>query len=335
MNPKLSVVMPVYNRENYVSEAIESVLSQTFSDFEFIIIDDKSTDNSVEVIRLFNDERIRLIVNDKNLGRAGSDNKALELIKGNYVAKMDDDDICDCRRFERQIAFLEANPEINVVGTSIQNFGASKYLNVYPTDPELSKCLTLFGIPMGNATAVFRAALFKENGLSYDSSLRQTEDYDFFARYINALRIASIPEAFYRYRIYPDRSRKSLLEERHQVSDGVRAKLLQQWGIPFTDRELEVHNSIAVSDMKRYNISLQECGNWLEKIISFNSTNAWFDPQALKKVIADRWFYICYFNTGKRFSSWRIYYSHILSKARKTKPAELFKFFIKNLIALK
>ena len=102
--PKISVIMTVYNtEEKYLREAIESVLNQTFSDFEFIIVDDGSTNNAVEVVKSYRDERIKLVLNGKNLGMAKSSNIGLEMAQGEYIARMDSDDISLPERFEKQV----------------------------------------------------------------------------------------------------------------------------------------------------------------------------------------------------------------------------------------
>src|SRR5580698_9685158 len=109
-NPKVTVLMPVYNGEKYIKEALESILQQTFIDFEFLIINDGSTDNSVSIIKSFNDNRIRLIHNEKNSGLVYSLNKGIGLSNGEYIARMDCDDVSIPERLEKQVGFLNSNP---------------------------------------------------------------------------------------------------------------------------------------------------------------------------------------------------------------------------------
>jgi len=116
--PKVSVIMPVRNTEKYVGEAIESILSQTFTDFEFIIIDDGSTDNSLEIIKNYasKDDRIQVIVNKVNLGQPKSLNKGIALAKGKYIARMDADDISLPERFSKQVEYLDSCLKVNILG---------------------------------------------------------------------------------------------------------------------------------------------------------------------------------------------------------------------------
>ncbi len=113
----VSIIMPVYNSSGYLSDAIESILSQTYSDFEFIIIDDASTDNSIEIIYSYHDPRIVLLKNDINLGVTHSLNKGIKHARGKYIARMDADDIALPQRIELQVDFLEKNPEFILVGS--------------------------------------------------------------------------------------------------------------------------------------------------------------------------------------------------------------------------
>ena len=131
MRPRVSVILPNHNSEKYLGEAIKSILGQTFKDFELIIIDDQSTDDSRNVVESFTDRRIKLISTPRNLGRAGADNYAIQFAEGEYIAKMDSDDISMPRRFEKQVSYLNENPRINILGTWAKNFGASNYLNKY------------------------------------------------------------------------------------------------------------------------------------------------------------------------------------------------------------
>lgn len=109
--PKVSVILPVYNCDQYIFETIQSVLNQTFADFELLIVDDCSTDKTVAIIKQFDDDRIQLILKEKNTGYTDSLNYAVSIAKGQYIARMDGDDICVSTRFEKQVAFLEANPD--------------------------------------------------------------------------------------------------------------------------------------------------------------------------------------------------------------------------------
>ena len=123
-NPKVSVILSVYNGESFLAQAIESILKQTFADFELIIIDDGSRDKTRDIVNSFKDERIVLITNEKNLGLIRSLNKGIAAARGEFIARMDADDISDPERFGKQIVFLEKNPDIGVLGTAVRHTDA-------------------------------------------------------------------------------------------------------------------------------------------------------------------------------------------------------------------
>lgn len=310
---KVSVVLPVYNVEAFIQDTIESLLRQTFQDFELLVLDDCSTDATVERVRAIRDERIQLILNPLNLGRAGTDNAALKHVRGEYIAKMDGDDLCHPTRLARQVAYLDAHPDINVVGSFMQNFGASTYLNRYPVAPADAQVLTLFTLPTGNPSAMLRASLFREQGLRYDATLRQTEDYDFCARYIRQLRIATIPEPLVRYRVPPNVRKKDILSERATVSDVVREELLRRWQVPFTVHELAVYNTIAMLERPLRDIKLTEVEAWLQKLVRHNEAAPLFEPAALRRGVGKRWFEVCYTHMQPQFKNIRTYFSSPLA----------------------
>ncbi len=300
--PKVSVVLPVYNVSAHIRGTIESILRQTFQDFELLVLDDCSTDDTVAQIEQIADPRLRLLRNERNLGRAGTDNAALPHVRGEYIAKMDGDDICHPERLAKQVAYLDAHPEVDIVGSFMQNFGASTYLNRYPAQPADTRVLTLFTLPTGNPSAMMRTSLFREQGMRYDASLRQTEDYDFCARYIRQLRIATLQEALIEYRVPHQVRKKDILSERASVSDIVREQLLRTWGVTFTTRELYVYNTIAMLERPSNDITLDEVDAWLQKMLAHNEKQPLFEPAALLRGLAERWFEVCYTYAGPRLS---------------------------------
>jgi glycosyltransferase involved in cell wall biosynthesis len=322
---KVSVVLPVYNVASYIEDTINSLLNQTFTDFELLIIDDVSTDDTAARVRSFTDSRIHLIVNSSNLGRAGSDNAALAHVRGKYIAKMDGDDRCHPTRLARQVAYLDRHREVNVVGSWMQNFGDNTYLNQYPATSAEARAFTLFGLPVGNPSVMLRAELLRQGGMYYNEKLRQTEDYDFFARYLERLVVVTLPEPLLEYRTFPSHQ-KVVLKERDLVADQVRAQLLQHWGIPFTVRELHIHNVISILGRPLNNITFMEIEKWLLKLSVFNLSNTWFDQDALMKVLAQRWFETCYSHSLPKLGSLRAFYSSMLAKLASVPLSKQAKF---------
>ncbi|WP_400190228.1 glycosyltransferase family 2 protein [Hymenobacter sp. B81] len=329
MAPKVSVLLPVYNVGPYIRETITSILAQTFTDFELIVVDDLSTDNTVEVVQSFTDPRVQLLRNARNLGRAGTDNAGLEAVRGQYLAKMDGDDLCHPERLARQVAFLDQHPEVNMVGSWAQNFGASKYCHHYPEQPADAQVLTLFTLPTANNAVMMHTSLFREQGMTYDASLRQSEDYDFFVRYIRQIRLHNLQEALVYYRIPESVHKKVILHERANVADDVRALLLREWNLRVTEREMRVYNTISMHGRTLGDITLSEVEALLQKMLAHNQHTPLFDQAALRRGLGERWFEVCYTHPQPRLGGWRYYHQSPLAAFWQPSTTKRLRFFIK------
>ena len=198
--PVISVAMPVYNGERYLAEAIDSILAQTFADFELIIIDDGSTDNSLLVLREYQkrDSRIRLIARE-NRNLATTLNDIIDLARGKWVARMDQDDIALPHRFERQLQCLDQTGA-DICGSWIQFFGAGerRIRKPFHTD-EAIKIDMLFKCPLAHPSVVMRAELIKR--LRYDKAWEKAEDYELWTRAVKAgWRFTNVQEVLLMYR---------------------------------------------------------------------------------------------------------------------------------------
>jgi glycosyltransferase involved in cell wall biosynthesis len=168
-NPKISVLMPVYNMEKYVSEAIESILDQTYTEFEFIIIDDCSTDKTWEIIKEYagKDKRIIIEKNERNLGISGTRNKLISLAKGIYVVWQDADDISSPYRIDHQYKFMEEHPEIGISGGFINYFSeeGDHGIRKYPADDQALRKMIFKYSPIAQPAAIIRKECFDVTGL--------------------------------------------------------------------------------------------------------------------------------------------------------------------------
>lgn len=201
--PMISVIMPVYNRQKYVAEAIESVLSQTYSNFEFIIFDDGSTDDSLKIIQSYKDPRIRVVWGKGNRKLVPPLNDAMKMAKGKYLARMDSDDISLPIRFEEQIKFLEAHPDVDVCGGFFRTIGSAiNLVQSYPIEDDEIKLAMMFFCPVANPTAMMRRSTVLEKKIFYNEDFLYAEDYDFWSRMVIAgCRFYNIPEVLLRYRV--------------------------------------------------------------------------------------------------------------------------------------
>lgn len=198
--PKVSVVMPIYNAEKYVVEAIESILTQTFTDFEFIIINDGSTDRSEEIILTFNDSKIKYLKNTHNLGLVETLNFGIKIALGIYIVRMDADDISFPERLSKQVAFMDQNPNIGVMGSAYEIFGDMTKTYSPPTDPMLAYTHLSFNSAIGHPTSIIRKSVLDKNNIQYESRFEYAADYAFWIRISQVSNIISTEEPLLRYR---------------------------------------------------------------------------------------------------------------------------------------
>lgn len=198
----VTVLMPVYNAEKYLKEAIESILNQTYKEFDFLIIDDGSTDGSETIINSYKDSRIIFLKNERNMGIVKTLNKGLSLIDSEYICRMDSDDIAVPKRLEKQLLYMENHPEVTVAGSSIEKFndqGAKKVLKVR-TDPKRLKTHLLFDNALMHPTVIMRNSVLKRHDLSYDENHIAMEDYGLWQKVSLVSELGNLDEVLLNYR---------------------------------------------------------------------------------------------------------------------------------------
>lgn len=198
--------MAVYNAEKYIKESVDSILSQTYTNFEFIIIDDCSTDSSNNLLNdlALQDNRIKIIANEENLGLTKNLNKACKIARGEYIARMDADDISFPDRFEKQVMFLDNNPEIDIVGSFSNDINEEGTIigsrSVPISHTEIVSILPKLN-PMSHPTVMFRKTRLEQIGF-YNENFRTSQDYELWFRAVgNGLKLANIPEVLFSYRM--------------------------------------------------------------------------------------------------------------------------------------
>jgi glycosyltransferase involved in cell wall biosynthesis len=201
--PVVSAIMPSYNSAQYLPEAIDSVLAQTFQDWELIVVDDASTDDTQAILARYTDPRIRLRRLHRNSGRSAARNVALGAARGRYIALCDSDDISLPHRFARQVEFLDAHPEIDIVSSRLRLISAASVpgaVIAFPEGPEMIAARFMrgrMGVPHG--ASMVRARCFERFG-GYAEDLPRAEDFDLFHRFSEDCRFAIIPEILLQYR---------------------------------------------------------------------------------------------------------------------------------------
>ncbi|WP_119293256.1 glycosyltransferase family 2 protein [Azohydromonas sediminis] len=228
--PSVTVLMPAYNAERYVAEAARSILEQTWRDFELLVIDDGSTDGTLKALQALDDRRLRIERNPGNLGLIATLNRGLELARGRYVARMDADDVAQPRRLEMQLTYLEAHPDIAVLGTAvdlIDNVGRRFSGLRYPTDPTAIRALLIEECCLVHPTVVFRRDVVRAVG-GYDPQARHAEDYDLWLRLADRHRLANLDEPLLSYRIHPAQVSVTNLRTQFQTVQQLRERALER-----------------------------------------------------------------------------------------------------------
>ena len=285
-----------------MERAIKSILNQTFKDFEFLIINDGSTDNSVKIIQSFNDLRLRLIHNESNIGLIKTLNKGLKLSNGKYIARMDCDDISLPKRLSIQASFMEKYPEIGVCGSWVKIIGlGKKFINKYSQKHEEARAYLLFNTPFAHPAVIIRKDILEKYKLEYDENYKHAEDYELWSRVIEHTRISNIPKVLLHYRMHPESVSKKNSSIQADNSNKIRLKLLKELGIDPTPTELDIHRRFVCPEYLNPKDFISQLELWFYKILSANETAMIYKQNSLAKIISDRWLNACASNTSLGF----------------------------------
>ena len=233
--PSVSVLMPAHNAEKYISEAIESILNQTFEDFEFIIVDDCSTDRTWEIIQEYakKDKRIVAVRNEKNLKIALTLNRGMNLVKGKYIARMDSDDWSYPDRLQKQFDFMEANPETGASGGTMEvctkNLVRKSCREYNLTDLEIRKKIFRYS-PFCHPLVMFNAEILKKYNLNYCQFLPIAQDYDLYFRIGNVSKFGNLKDILLKYRVVDTSISISKAKTQENLTLFIRMKAVFEYG---------------------------------------------------------------------------------------------------------
>ena len=335
MTPRVTVLMPVYNGAKYLKEAIDSILSQSYADFEFLIINDGSTDHSLEIIKSYSDNRIHLINNDENIGVARSLNKGIQLARGEFIVRMDADDISLPNRIMRQVEYMDKNLGIGISGTWLKHIIQNDIDNLiwkFQTDPNMIRFLLLFYNPMGHNTVILRKKFFISNKLFYRPSYETAEDYDLWVRASFFFPITNIPEVLVLYRRHYEQVGFKNKNKQDYVCDLIINNQLKLFKIDPVEEDLRIHSLIGHNKIFNSKTDIQKAKAWLEKLYNANRDEKIFPDSAFLDFLTNRWFQVC--SNDMRIGIWhfRTYYSSELIRLSQINFIIFFKFIIKYLI---
>lgn len=283
--------MPTFNAEKHLTEAINSILNQSYSNFEFIIINDGSTDTSLDIINKYNDNRIILINLEKNRGITNALNIGIEIAKGKYIARMDADDISHSKRLEKQVKFLERNSNVDVLGSKIrvikQNGEKTRRFLGVVAPPNILRIYTLFLCPLMHPSVIGKSSLFKH--LKY-RQFKRSEDYELWSRLSHDYQMYNLNETLLFYRA-PNTEVSKKYNESIQYITQMQFKRI---GIETTFEDWEIHK-LLFSDIKK-NLTLKELKileKWLIDMKKRITQNQSFLKKDIKSALYFVWYSAC------------------------------------------
>lgn len=266
--PLVTVLIPVYNRPSVIN-TLESIINQTYQNLDILVIDNASTDNTVEAISSIGDTRIRVVVNEKNIGQTGSMNKGLKLALGKYIARIDSDDIATPDRIAEQVKFLEEHSDYVLVGSWIQYISDSDKLGgvvrTCTTDEGLRFMQTFF-CGIHHPAAMFRTDVIKENGIEYDPSISMAEDYDMWRKLLHYGKGLNIGKVLLYYRRGENNDSIKHLEQMVKESRMVRRKVCEELDVNYKMRK-KINKALDIAE--KNNKSIFEVVYYLSFMISF------------------------------------------------------------------
>jgi len=293
--PLVSVITPVYNVAAFIRPAIESVLKQTFGDFEFLLVDDCSTDESLEILNEYaaKDSRIRVLSTPVNSWAHAAGNVGLENAVGEYVAILDADDILPHDRFEQQLKAFEEDPGLGVCGGWMKLFGdLNKTIKSFQSEDLKIRMGMLFGSTMGHGTAMIRRSIIEDHAIRYNTDIYYAHDYDFFTQlaFDGGAKFTSIPHVLYFYRWHTGQTSVAKREEQIGYSDVVRKSVLNRFGISDT-QTIDIHLHFSHKEPYKISASHEAILAYFESLVRHNKESGIFPDQPFRSYLASK---LCY-----------------------------------------
>jgi glycosyltransferase involved in cell wall biosynthesis len=294
-SPKVSVIMPVFNGETFLRDAIDSILNQTFQDFELVIINDGSTDSSANIIRSYTDPRLVFINNEINTGLPRVRNQGLYASRGEYIAWLDCDDVSVPERLDIQEKFLDKHSQIGVCGAWVKMVDGDKELIArYPADPEYIRASLLFNNFVVNSTVMMRAACTREVGLRFDLSHHLSQDYGLWVRIPKPWQITNLPKVLTIYRIHTSQVTALHKQKQIDIAWEIQKEQLAGLGIFPTEKERLIH--LNLSGLVHHTLEnldqIFESRDYLLKLNKANKKHKRYNKKAFRDVLFEKWWIV-------------------------------------------
>lgn len=284
-NVPLTVLMPVYNAEHYVDEAVRSILDQEYEHFEFLIIDDGSTDGSAALLASYSDPRIRLVRNETNRGLIHTLNRGLERAEGRYIARMDADDVSMPDRLGKQFAFMEEHPDVGASSGWITSFGEGpEVVRRVPRRHEEIVARNFFDSSLWHPASILRKKVLDDHGIRYREAYHRAEDYKLWIELSRVTRLANLPEVLLRYREHADQeSRKNTT--RQLIREELAEDLLER---DLTGEEKEKHGLLHYRESFTDISTFRKAERWGAYLRKTNRERRRYEPEAFGKYLEEK-----------------------------------------------
>ena len=268
---QVTIILPVYNGERYLREAIDSVLAQTYRDFELWVVNDGSTDGTVAIVDSYTDPRVKRVDNPHNMGLVATLNRAFAMVESPYIARMDDDDIWHPQKLELQMALLKSRPDVGVCGTSIHKFGDVDAIHIFPEESDALKVGLLFYCMMSHPSVVYRRSMLVETGLTYRKDYFPAEDYKMWLDVLKQSNIYNLQQPLVEYRQHGGQICREKKEEQILLERRLREEQLRLVYPNPTEDELNFHLDRFVTLQPQSDEEVKRFYRWAQKLCSINS----------------------------------------------------------------
>lgn len=287
----VSILMAVHNEsENFLRTAFASMYNQTYMDWEMIVIDDASDDNCLAILQEIckDKEKVRVVRNENNLGLTKSLNRGLAMAEGEYVARMDADDISMPERLSKQVEYLLCHQDIDILGTGVVSFGNENIFMspAFGYDNNQAQCNLFFSSTLCHPSVMMRREFLERHHLQYDEKIKKGQDYDMWERCSEYGKLAVMTDVLLFYRTHAKQITATNRSDQNTSADTIRRRRLHRIGINVTDREYQCHSLLAGGVNK--DISALEVKAWVEKVIRQNDECQFVNSQSLKENLYER-----------------------------------------------
>jgi len=287
--PEVSVIMPTFNSAHYLRDAISSVLRQSFQDFELVVVDDGSTDETASVLNQIADPRLQVVSLDQNMGLASARNVGLEKSRGELIAWLDSDDLSRSDRLMRQVRILRKEPEIGLCGSWVKTFGGTRTHSWrYPRSADVIASRMVFDDPLATSSVVVRRVAVEEAG-GFNRSLAPAEDYDLWERLTHKWHLVNVPRFLTRYRLHNAQSSVMQREKQCQAVRAIQARQLQRLTDHLDSEEWRIHLALGRGwgeGLSSEDLPLVEA--WVRRLLSANETRKEYPVSAFRSVLLHR-----------------------------------------------